>query len=221
VRLRELPLFGVGSVTSPAPSPIIMFHKRARLDPTLQNADPGARMRANLADLFLSGDVSGDRFQTVVNDVTAAGARGVEDLAGKPPGPHTARDIRRRLLKSKSKEWPKLYEASVRTWSTTHQCMTVSKVSFLLPHEVIAQLVPRGDLEKLLTQDGLCAPSRQHLHEASAELGLPSAMPIGLWVDGMPCNSDRTESVEAISMYFPGRKGWDKTFCFCSFVKIR
>ena len=31
--------------------------------------------------------------------------------------------------------------------------------------------------------------------------------PIGLWGDGVPCNWDRTESVEVISMNLPGQDG--------------
>ena len=32
-------------------------------------------------------------------------------------------------------------------------------------------------------------------------------VPIGLWGDGVPCNWDRTESVEVVSMNLPGQDG--------------
>ena len=179
-----------------------MFSKRLRPE---DHEDPRKRLRSNLSDLFLGGSVTARRFQEVVNDAEAAGAAFVRDIAA-PVGSNTSRTIRRALLKPRRHEWPSLYEASVRTWSVQHQTMIMSKISLLLPHEVLASMRERSDYAALLAQGGLAPPSKQHLDQVCASMDVEEACAIGLWADGMPCNSDRTESVEAISWYMPGRR---------------
>ena len=73
------------------------------------------RFRANLSDLFLSGDVAGQRAHSLFADAKAAGTQHVTDLAGndKPDG-NSARDLLRRLRKRS--HWPPLYWADVPVW---------------------------------------------------------------------------------------------------------
>ena len=88
-----------------------MFHKR-----TLPNAEapvpPARRFRANIADLFLSNDVSGTRLQTIAEDSIKADPREVRDLARCSNKMNCHRDVLRKLLKGK--QWPDLYTGAVR-----------------------------------------------------------------------------------------------------------
>ena len=86
-----------------------MFHKRALPD---ENEDPRKRFRENLADLFLSNDVSGQRAVSLFADAELAGCANVKDLAkGSKFKGNNSRDLTRRLTKRRL--WPKLYFTKV------------------------------------------------------------------------------------------------------------
>ena len=79
-------------------------------------------------------------------------------------------------------------------------------LAFSLPHEIVKVLAEQGDLEKLKARAGLDPLALQHLLEC--ELGESCALlALGLWADGTPCNWDRTESVDTLSLNFPGLAG--------------
>ena len=46
-----------------------------------------------------------------------------------------------------------------------------------------------------------------HVSNAEAEMGIGRALALGFWLDGVPCNYDRSESLECFSMNFPGFHG--------------
>ena len=103
---------------------------------------PTKRLRHNVANLFLSNELSGERTQGLASDSSLAGAGNMEDLAragnsGQTPK-HTARDLRRKL--SKNSGWPPLYWAEVRVWSPKRQLMEPRLIPFVLPHEIINTL---------------------------------------------------------------------------------
>ncbi len=60
------------------------------------------RLRANVADLFLSGDISGARAHSLFSDAQAASAANVRDLA-RPTSNHYRDLVRRVRYKS---TWP-------------------------------------------------------------------------------------------------------------------
>ena len=74
---------------------------------------PEKRLRLNLADAFLSNDITGARTQEMFNDAQAAGAEGVADLASHSSCPgNAARDLKRKL--ARYSKWPQQYTAKVR-----------------------------------------------------------------------------------------------------------
>lgn len=172
--------------------------------PRLAEPEPKRRLRANLADLFLSGAVSADRYQEIINDADLAGAAHLQDLV-HPVGKNTSRQVRRNLLKQSKHEWPDIYTAMIRTYCPQEQALVFSKVAFLLPHEVLHKMAQRADSAVLHSQEDLSPPTKEHLQQTKADLGLDKAVAIGLWADGMPFNNDRSQSVEAVSWYLPGR----------------
>ena len=56
-----------------------MLSKRS-LGCDLHSVAPAKRFRLNVSDLFVSGDVSGKRMQSVIDDAHIAGTRNVADM---------------------------------------------------------------------------------------------------------------------------------------------
>ena len=80
----------------------------------------------------------------------------------------------------------------------------------LLPHEIIAALARKADLDVLLSQEGMAASTRAHLQAASQELNVDRLLGVSLWCDSVPCNFDRSQSVECTTIGFPGLPGIHK-----------
>jgi len=163
---------------------------------------PSKRFRHNAADLFLKGEVSGARMASLFADAEQAGARSVSDVAKTNRGGHAHRDLLRKLRR---RHWPKLYHADVRVWNRRLQAMEVISVPALLPHEVLSVVAGRSNMEALCSREGLSAAARAHLTIAEARMSPgPPILAMGLWLDGTPCNWDRSEGVETIAYSFPG-----------------
>jgi hypothetical protein len=182
-----------------------MFQKRS--GPDYEQCDTAAkRLRANIADAFLSNDVSGMRAQTMFEDAADAGLRVCQRLAGPKAATrkygHAARNLRRRLLKNS--RWPGLFEYNVRVWDPKTQAEKTTKVPFLLMHEVLLALSKKNSMDKLCERNGLSEPAKEHMAWISSQLGENKVIPLGLWGDGVPCNFDKSQSVEMLLWSLPG-----------------
>ena len=191
-----------------------MLSKRARPNQD-QEVPKDKRLRYNVADLCLSSGISASRCQSVYEDAQACGARNVGDLArignqGKSKG-NCSRDLLRKLVKGS--EWPDPYYAPVRVWSAKKQKEEVEMLPILLPHELVRVLHQNADHpERLLSQENLGAESRRNLARAAQEIKAHPGQLIGLglWGDGVPCNWDRSQSIECFTMSLPGIDGeWE------------
>mgnify|MGYP007018355561 CR=1 FL=1 len=184
-----------------------MFGKRERA--WEENALPAARrFRANVADLFLSNDVSANRAQSLFADGQASGARNVQDLAaagqGGRLGRNLCRDLKRKLLKGSA--WPKPYVAQVPTWNPKKEVKELREVSLLLPHEIIGVMTEEDSTTGALLRQELGSHVRDHLSSACRAMGadLGRAIGLGLWGDGVPYNYDRSASLDVFALSFPG-----------------
>lgn len=83
----------------------------------------------------------------------------------------------------------------------------LKKLDMLLLHEVVDVVAKWATKEKLFDEAGMEPRTREHLHRVRTELGEPELLGIGLWLDGVPYNWDRSQSVEVISVNFPGLTG--------------
>ena len=63
-------------------------------------------------------------------------------------------------------------------------------------------------MQSLLQQTGVSADTEPHMQHCANQLG-SAVLGVGLWADGVPCNWDRSQSLECFSMFFPG---WPKNF---------
>ena len=184
-----------------------MFSKRQL--PALPTCSPSKRLRHNLVDLFLSNDISGARADSLLRDAVAADSKHISDLVSK----HTAkkhiknshRDLLRRLKKT-TVGWPPVFYAEIRTWDTKRSRLVPIKIAMYLPHEILGCLLTVNNADTLLQTGGLNLCVAEHVLKAE-RLANCRFVPFGLWGDGVPCNWDRTESLECFSLSLPGLDG--------------
>ena len=185
-----------------------MFSKR-QLPVDLQSCSPSKRLRHNLVDLFLSNDVSGERADSLLRDAVAAKAVNVADLVdhgdSKRHKGNAHRDLLRRLKKT-AKGWPPLFYANIRSWCPKQSKMIMVKLPMYLPHELLGALASVNDADVLLQTEGLNTCVLEHLQKAERKDSC-KYVPFGFWGDGVPCNWDRTQSLECFSLSLPGISG--------------
>jgi hypothetical protein len=170
----------------------------------VKSLPPAKRLRANLADLATSNLISGQRAQELYNDADAAGAANVRDMTGSS-GKNARRNILRKLLKGS--KWPKSYTAKIRVRNPKTEEVVEAPMDMLLVHEVVDKLFKYNDRSKLLETAGMEPRTKTHLDNVAVELGEAELLGLGLWLDGCPCNWDRTKSLEVITMSLPGLTG--------------
>lgn len=166
------------------------------------------RFRANLSDLFLSGDLSGQRSHSLFADAMDAGADNVSDLAGNhEPNGNSARDLTKKLLKAH--QWPHLYWTSIPCWSDKEQQEKEELVPFLLPHEILHQFSQYSDISQFRHLDSLPTEDMEVLQRGAGILQTEAEqlLPLGLWMDGVPCNWDRSHSLNVLTLNFPCLQG--------------
>ena len=107
-----------------------MLSKRARgYDPSL--VDSAKRLRLNLADAYLSNDITGVRTQELFNDAAAAGAANVADIASKDKPRNAARNLKRKFLKNT--KWPTVYTSLVSMKDPkTEEARAKQKINMLI-----------------------------------------------------------------------------------------
>ena len=77
-----------------------------------------------------------------------------------------------------------------------------------LLHETIAVLLKHGVGEKLLETASMDPLSLAHLHTCEADAGC-KLLGFGIWGDGAPTQWDRSESIDVLSVSFPGIPGFE------------
>ena len=165
------------------------------------------RFRANLSDAFLGGQITAARTASLFKDAQASGATGVDDLASVGEK-NAARGLRRKMLKGS--HWPDSYCADIELHDPKLQENREVSLPFLLPHEIVGKLFEFGDPTWILSRQVLqedaeliekfsssCQPARDPA----------TVLPLGLWNDGVPCNWDRSQSLEVIALSFPSIPG--------------
>ena len=88
-----------------------MFGKRLGPDPELSSGSAAKKLKANIADLFLSNDISAKRAQTFFQQAAAAGLHEMHSLGKTGSQKNVHRNLLKKLLKGN--KWPDLYYAPV------------------------------------------------------------------------------------------------------------
>ena len=183
-----------------------MWHKKHR--PSDPEAPPGKRLRDNLVDLYASGEVAGERAQSLLDDAgdfaRSVGSGEMQELRGRRTtgsAKNKDRDLRRRLLKRS--QWPPLYVAELDCYSVKHKEVVRQPVAFLLPHEVLGVLSEVSSLE-VMQQAGSLDRYNQGRHAHIMESLQTPFVSVSLWGDGVPFSWDRKKSVDMWAMSLPG-----------------
>ena len=195
-----------------------MFAKRQRCYED-KHEPPERRFRSNAAELFLDNTLSGDRVLSLLEDAHAAGAAHVQDLCGLLKShtssckknkfrTHAQRDLLRRLLKRCS--WPPLYYAPIRIFDQKTQTMQSVECPFMLPHEIVHVFLQGHLHDQMLETQGMSASCLENLEKMKQLFSQARALALGLWIDGVPFNWDRSETLECIAISFPGLSGVNK-----------
>jgi hypothetical protein len=183
-----------------------MFHKRARRTRT---QEPGAdRMRDHFEELFLSNELSAEEIRDMFEDGAALNMHGMKDFAkAGSHGKHrqnVARDMLRKSMKKNKNGWPPLYYITVPAYDTGTQTRKFVKLPLLLPHEIVYCFSRHNDNQTLLNEDGMAECTKKHMARCRVELATPNLIGVGLWGDGVPCNFDKSQSLEVLTLNFPG-----------------
>ena len=185
-----------------------MFSKHDRPDSGGPDAPARKRLRSNLVDLVASNTLSAERLAETARQLAECGAPGFQDLGVRPRTKTThnaARDLRRRI--SQTVPWPEPYVFLCPVWDVKRGCHQRQKLHLWLPHEVLFKMHAWvRDPEALFSREELGPSTTAHVEEVEATTGF-RLLPCGLWSDGVPVQWERTESLEVVSMNFPGLGG--------------
>ena len=182
-----------------------MYQKRT-IGASYENAPKEKKLRENVSSLFCQNDVSGQRAATLFTDAYHADRRHVEDLKDIVSNNNTARSLLRKLSKNNRRGWPPLYMARIRVYDRKTQKIVRAWCPMLLPHELFFEMQRRSRVAALTTTAGMAADTKTHWQSCADQLPLP-CVGCGIWCDGVPCNWDRSQSLECCSLYFPGFEG--------------
>ena len=167
-----------------------------------EDEDSPNKLLRNIQDLISGNDISAARGRTLLKDLSKI-RPGARKFVSKWSKNSTQKFARRMLKMSK---WPPIYEATVRTWCPKKNEEVRSKIHVLLPHEIVEALCENGDIDKM--HEVLCDPQTfEHLEKQKRAHGLTRAIPLGFWMDGIPYNSNREESLDVLTMNLPGLDG--------------
>ena len=193
-----------------------MLSKNKRpYDPTHMPAV--TRLRRNVQDIMGDNLLANNRVQELVDDIHSSGVPGFGSLAsgvGADPMQNRRRKHRAQRLKkrfAKCSKWPNAYWAKIRCLNRRTGVERGEWVAFFLPHEMLHALATHGEPDALYDETNMDELSKNHLDYCKREAGT-RLIGLGLWCDGVPCNWDRTQSVETISMNLPGLSGEYKNF---------
>ena len=82
--------------------------------------------------------------------------------------------------------------------------MELTRVAMFLPHEIVNAIAKNSNLTLLGSTEGMADQTKTNFERAVQKLGLTNPIGCGMWLDGRPCNWDRTQSLEVLSLNFPG-----------------
>ena len=168
---------------------------------------PRNRLLANVTDLIATNLLSTQRTCELARDFHAVDSSSLPSLARPDAKKNIARNVRRRLAKHSC--WMPVYWAQVRVKVVKTQKTRLEWIAINLPHEIAHVLKKLSIRDALLQTEGLDPLTRKHLEECEVETGA-KLLALGIWADGTPCNWDRSETVETMSLSLPGLLGADK-----------
>ena len=134
---------------------------------------------------------------------TLAGAANVDDLAVNRKHGNQARDLLRKAFRNT--KWPPVYTFTAVSYNPAKQKNQTQDLSMLLPHELVHSLLKVNEPEDLMSRQESLLGNRADLQlhlDKMHNYGFEKTETLltGLWMDGVPFNSDRSQSLETVVM---------------------
>ena len=186
----------------PCPQPAMLSKSKRPYDP--EELAPRTRLRRNFQDLVGRNVLSTARTVELTRDINRVDPASFADTSRLKPTKNYARDFRRKFLKSSV--WMPVYWAQARCVDVKTQVEGWEWVAIHVPHEIVHVLDKQSAKAKLMEVQGMDPLTRQH-HSACEEEAHCKLLGLGMWADGAPCNWDRTETVDTMSVSLPGLTG--------------
>jgi len=181
-----------------------MFSKH-RLPKTSDGEAPNVAFQEDVEDLYAENLISANRCQQLLGKAHKAGVKVLKKTVKQLFKKNAARSVLNRRLKNT--KWPDKYWAEVRVWDKKTQSEGKQWICIHLIHELLDTIFQLGLKEVILSEDMLDHVGKDHMQWMRTSLGVAELLGFGIHGDGVPCNYDRTESVEVISLNLPGVGG--------------
>ena len=180
-----------------------MFNKRSLPDEALEDIPEEKRLRHDLLDVFLGNNLSAQGSARVFENANLAGAANVDDLAVNRKRGNQARDLLRKAFRNT--KWPPVYTFTAVSYNPAKQKNQTQDLSMLLPHELVHSLLKVNEPEDLMSRQESLLGNRADLQlhlDKMHNYGFEKTETLltGLWMDGVPFNSDRSQSLETVVM---------------------
>ena len=188
---------------------LLLTMSKRKLEPTFDHVPENLHFREDMADLMLSNEISFKRGRRVCANAIKSGSTGVSDVARA--GNHgknlknVARDALRLFLKRS--KWPPVYMAKITGVDPITLEEKQMQIPFWLPHELIFILESKSlDPKGLKSRQNLDHKAEKHFQKCckACQVEASSCYSVGMWIDGVPFNNDRSKSIEVGAFNFPG-----------------
>ena len=194
-----------------------MLQKKKRV--VDKDAPAGKRLCNNIKDLYGAGQISAGRAHSLMADAAESGVDACRYRKLNHDQQPRARDVRQGFLKDS--RWPEVLRVPCPI-KTRDGALVLEQVSFLVPHEVLAEMLPHADPVLLFSTSGLDCLSKGKLEEVKSTLKVDQLIPVSLWLDAIPFSWERDESVQVFTWGLPGisAEPWKQLrFPFCVLPK--
>ena len=192
-----------------------MFAKNEQQWERVSHDAPERRFRANIQELVADNSISARRAVSLLEDAAYANAEGVSSFLSKSrretikkcrkarkwqasSRKNACRDLLQRMRHKHS--WPRVYALSLPVYDPKTQQVQLQKCAMWLPHELLWHLADQNDLEAVIDEAAIEPGRKAKLDELKAVWGCNQALACGLWIDGCPCNWDRSSSLEVMTL---------------------
>ena len=168
-----------------------------------ETLEPRTRIRRRFQDILSRNEVSDNHLFNIAQDINHIDPTMFPEA--RPNKTTRGGLLRTKMFKNRTM-WPELYYAQVRCKKLDSDELELCWLAFWLPHELVAALRKQSLDHRLMDAAGMDPLTKAHLEMVEGQTGCKMLV-LGLWADGVPCNWDRTESVDVLSLSLPGLTG--------------
>ena len=164
------------------------------------------RFASNVNNLYASNHISARRAMNLTRDAVYAGGapdRMPVDILSTSG----ASRIWKGAFKAQQKLWPEVYWARIRVWNNKRCCEEYEWVAMHLIDEIMDMIAKYGVPEEYGSTEEMDPETRSHLEFVRQQTHIDDLVGIGIHGDGIPCNWDRSESANVLSLNLPGVGG--------------